>query len=216
MRIVRAGDQAFLVVFDDAIASPASAEVRRLREALTRRPVAGQIDLHPAYASLLVRFDAVRAAADDVEAGIRRVVAATTAQGAAPSRSFEIPVRYGGADGPDLEAVARMTGLTVAEVVDEHARGCYEVSFLGFSPGFPYLTGLPARLATPRHAVPRTRVPPGSVAIAGSQAGIYPLATAGGWNLIGRTSVALFDPSRTPPALLAPGDRVQFVPERTP
>jgi KipI family sensor histidine kinase inhibitor len=126
-------------------------------------------------------------------------------------RLVEIPVRYGGEDGPDLADVAAHCGLAVDEVVRRHGAAEYCVYFIGFQPGFAYLGGLDAALHTPRRAEPRVAVPAGSVGIGGAQTGIYPLATPGGWQLIGRTSLALFDPRAEPPTLLAPGDRVRFV-----
>ena len=121
---------------------------------------------------------------------------------------------YGGEDGPDLANVARHSGLTEKQVVELHASVEYVVWFLGFQPGFPYLGGLPERLAMPRHAEPRLRVPAGSVGIGGAQTGVYPLATPGGWQLLGRTPLALFDPMRQEPVLLRAGDRVRFVPQK--
>jgi KipI family sensor histidine kinase inhibitor len=118
-----------------------------------------------------------------------------------------IPVTY---DGEDLTTVATLTGLSVAEVIDRHTSGVYEVAFVGFAPGFAYLTGLDPTLHVPRLATPRTRVPEGSVAIAGPYAAVYPTPSPGGWNLLGRTAIPVFDPRREPPALLAPGTRVRF------
>ena len=126
-------------------------------------------------------------------------------------RRLEIPVKYGGECGPDLEDVARHTGLSPAEVVRLHASAEYLVYFLGFSPGFPYLGGLPPQLATPRLSAPRKKVSAGSVAIGGSQTGIYSVDTPGGWRIIGRTSVCLFDAGANPPALLRAGDYIRFV-----
>jgi KipI family sensor histidine kinase inhibitor len=125
-------------------------------------------------------------------------------------REIEVPVQYGGEFGPDLPAVAEHAGLTPDEVVARHAAGDYVVFFLGFQPGFAYLGGLDKALHTPRRAVPRLEVPARSVGIGGAQTGIYPAAAPGGWQLIGRTPLALFDPARTPPTLLQPGDRVRF------
>jgi KipI family sensor histidine kinase inhibitor len=125
-------------------------------------------------------------------------------------RDIDIPVIYGGDDGPDLEAVARHTGLTAGDVAARHAAGRYVVFFLGFQPGFAYLGGLDAALHTPRRREPRLAVPAGSVGIGGEQTGIYPSRSPGGWQLIGRTPLALFDPARNPPTLLLPGDRVRF------
>jgi inhibitor of KinA len=216
-RIVRASDQAFLVVFDEAITREAVADVRRLHSWLRLVPLDGVVELHPAYASLLVRFDALRHDAASIERQLRLRLDRLTDHAAPEPRSFEIQVRYGGEDGPDLPEVAAAVGLTTDDVVRAHAATDYEVAFVGFSPGFPYLLGLPESLATPRRASPRRRVPAGSVAIAGLQCGIYPVASPGGWNVIGRTRLALFDASRPSAALLAPGDRVRFVPiERTP
>ena len=129
------------------------------------------------------------------------------------SRAIDIPVIYGGEQGPDLTEVARLSGFTPKQVVELHASVDYVVWFLGFQPGFPYLGGLPASLAMPRRAEPRLKVPAGSVGIGGQQTGIYPLSTPGGWQLIGRTSLPLFSPNREEPILLRPGDTVRFVPQ---
>ena len=126
-------------------------------------------------------------------------------------RKVDIPVVYGGDSGPDLEEVARHTGLSPAEIVKRHTAAEYIVYFIGFQPGFPYLGGLDPRLATPRRSEPRLLVPAGSVGIGGSQTGIYPAASPGGWQLIGRSELQLFDPGASPPTLLQPGDRVRFV-----
>ena len=130
------------------------------------------------------------------------------------SRAIDIPVIYGGEQGPDLTEVARLSGFTPKQVVELHASVDYVVWFLGFQPGFPYLGGLPASLAMPRRAEPRLKVPAGSVGIGGQQTGIYPLSTPGGWQLIGRTSLPLFSPNREEPILLRPGDPVRFVPQK--
>lgn len=124
--------------------------------------------------------------------------------------SVEIPVCYGGEYGPDLDALAEHARLSRDEVIGRHVAAGYTVAMLGFAPGFPYLLGLDPALHVPRRADPRTRVPAGSVAIGGAQTGIYPRELPGGWNLIGRTPLVLFDPDRDPPCLLAPGDRVRF------
>lgn len=130
------------------------------------------------------------------------------------SRTIDIPVIYGGEAGPDLPDVAHHTGLTQKQVVELHASIDYVVWFLGFQPGFPYLGGMPENLATPRRAEPRVRVPAGSVGIGGAQTGIYPLETPGGWNLIGRTELPLFNPLLSDPVLLRPGDTLRFIPRK--
>jgi KipI family sensor histidine kinase inhibitor len=137
----------------------------------------------------------------------------TLASGAIEGRRIDIPVAYGGEHGPDLADVAAHTGLTPAEVVRRHSGGEYIVYLLGFLPGFAFMGGLPPELATPRRAEPRTAVPARSVGIGGEQTGIYPLVSPGGWQLIGRTPLELFDPAAEPPTLLRPGDRVRFVAE---
>ena len=172
----------------------------------------------PAHVTILVPFDPLAIALEDVIGLARNAVAAADSDplfagvDAPGPIAIEIPVRYGGPDGPDLDVVAELHGLRPADVVDLHASATYRVLFLGFAPGFGYLGGLPASLVTPRRASPRERVPAGSVGIAGEQTGVYPLAMPGGWQLIGRTDAVLFDPDRREPALLRPGASVRFVP----
>ena len=171
-------------------------------EALGR--IHGVVNLHPAYASVLIVFDPMRTAHADVER------AAAGAIGGAGRAGVEhrIEVTY---DGPDLEEVARLHGMSAERVVELHTGAEYGVAFLGFVPGFAYLTGLPEALRTPRLAEPRRVVAAGSVGIAGVQTAIYPLATPGGWRLIGRTEARMFDAGREPVSLLQTGDRVRFV-----
>ena len=226
-RIGRLGDAALLVEFDgpaldgQALNGPidaaTNARVHALAHALSTRRPGWVIDLVPAYASLAVFVDeAAFAQTEDplreAEGLLRPMLAEARIERDTPAaRCIEIHVRYGGDDGPDLQRVAEHAGLTPDDVVRRHAGIEYSVAMLGFAPGFPYLLGLDAQLATPRLATPRTRVPAGSVAIGGSQTGLYPRTSPGGWNLIGRTDAVLFDPRNEPPALLAPGDRVRFV-----
>ncbi|QWA12578.1 5-oxoprolinase subunit PxpB [Sodalis ligni] len=129
-------------------------------------------------------------------------------------RAVSIPVIYGGEDGPDLSLVAEFAGMTPSDVVACHAGSAYDVYFIGFQPGFPYLGGLPERLSVPRRGEPRLKVPAGSVGIGGRQTGIYPLASPGGWQIIGRTPLKLFNPDASRPTLLLPGDSVRFVPQK--
>lgn len=174
-------------------------------------------DLTPAYSTLLVHLDPSALGigqASVVERAVRRVLDARGAQASSlgPPRSVEIPVCYDASCGPDLADVAALHRLTPEALVRLHSEATYTVRFLGFSPGFPYLAGLPQKLVTPRLPTPRMRVPAGSVAIAGDQAGIYPRETAGGWRILGRTPITIFDPAATEPAALRPGDQVRFVP----
>ena len=164
----------------------------------------------PAYASLVVHFDLMRIDYQTVSGWIQAQLEGLEERGLPAARVVEIPVIYGGAHGPDLDFVARHNGLTPAEVVAIHSAGEYPVYMLGFTPGFPYLGGLDARIAAPRLETPRSRVPAGSVGIAGSQTGIYSLDSPGGWRLIGWTPLRLFDPAADPPALLNVGDVVKF------
>jgi len=163
----------------------------------------------PAYSSLaviydptLIDFGGVKRAVEGVEAS------AESFEG----ELVEIPVVYGGEYGPDLEFVAKHSGLSVDEVIEIHSKPVYRVYFLGFLPGFAYLGGMDERIAAPRLERPRLKVPSGSVGIAGKQTGIYPIESPGGWRLIGRTPLRLFNPEKEPPTLLQPGDRVKFVP----
>ena len=172
-------------------------------------------DIVPAYASVavFVRPEALAIDADllpRVETWLADAFAEATGADATP-RLVEVPVRYGGSDGPDLAQVARRCGLDEDEVIARHAAAEYTVAMLGFAPGFPYLLGLDPALATPRHAQPRTRVAAGSVGIGGAQTGIYPRESPGGWQIIGRTPLALFEAARAEPSALQPGDRVRFV-----
>lgn len=176
--------------------------------------VAGVQGLIPGMNNLTLTFDPLQTEAADLEQVARRLWARPLRQRQA-GRRVEIPVRYGGEDGPDLAAVATHCGLTPEEVVRRHTATDYVVYFIGFQPGFAYLGGLDEALHTPRRAEPRVTVPAGSVGIGGAQTGIYPLATPGGWQLIGRSRLPLFDPQAEPPTLLAPGDRVRFVAERS-
>jgi KipI family sensor histidine kinase inhibitor len=169
----------------------------------------------PAYASVLVPFDPVALDPDEAGRVVTRLLTELTgapAPAAEAGRLVEIPVHYGGDDGPDLADVAALNDLRPSDVVELHAGTEYRVCFLGFAPGFAYLGTLPAQIATPRLPAPRERIPAGSVGIAGQGTAVYPFALPGGWRIIGRTEVAMWDLTRDSPALLRPGDQVRFVP----
>ena len=212
MTIRPASDRSLLLSFGDEITFDAHLAVARLTRCL--EGVRGILNLHPAYSSVLVDFDPRLRSHAQVEALVLERLASHSGDMPPEPRRVEIPVCYGGESGPDLGDVARHAGLTEERVVELHAAAEYLVYFVGFATCFPYLGGLPPELATPRLAAPRKQVPAGSVAIGGPQAGIYPLASPGGWRLIGRTHRKLFDPSASPPPLLRMGDRVRFVPVR--
>jgi len=199
------------VELGDTLDPGTSARVRALDLALARTPFDGFRESVPTHRSLLVLFDAAVAPFSAVERTLLSLAAAP-AEPPRQGRLHRIPVVYGGEDGPDLAPVAAGRGLSAREAVRLHSQAEYTVFMLGFTPGFPYLGMLPEALECPRRASPRVRVPAGSVAIAARQTGIYPIASPGGWHVLGRTSARLFDPFRDEPALVAPGDRVRFVP----
>jgi inhibitor of KinA len=211
-RFLLAGDTALVVEFGDTIDLVVNRRVHALARALTEHPLPGLGEAVPSYRSLLVHYDPLRLSHVEVESFVAEVLQRCEDAPLPEPRLVEIPTVYGGEHGPDIGFVAEHNGLSVEEVIRLHSEAVYTVYMLGFTPGFPYLGGLPEALATPRLETPRQRVPAGSVGIAGAQTGVYPLATPGGWRLIGWTPLVLFDPARTPPALLQPGDQVRFVP----
>lgn len=210
-RLGRAGNSAILIEFADEINETINDRVHALAEALRTSARPEIRDLIPAYASLLVCYDAQRLTFAEMDAFLRDTLAALTMDAPRPARLVEIPTRYGGEFGPDLTFVAAHNHLTEDEVIRLHTSVVYRVYLLGFLPGFAYLGSVPESIAVPRLETPRTRVPAGSVGIAGRQTGIYPLESPGGWRIIGRTALPLFDPHHEPPTLLRPGDRVRFV-----
>lgn len=215
VRIDRMGDEALLVTLGDALDLDANRRAHRIAAAVggSRQSIPGLGVATPGHASVLVPFDPYRCDEDALRSVLEEIVAAEATPGPSGEGPLhEIVVRYGGVDGADLAEVAARTGLSETDVVRLHAGVEYHVLVLGFVPGFPYLGIVPALLDLPRRATPRVRVPAGSVAIAGRQTGIYPFDTPGGWHLIGRTEAPLWNAARIPPALLAPGDRVRFVP----
>ncbi|MGC2672696.1 MAG: 5-oxoprolinase subunit PxpB [Candidatus Acidiferrum sp.] len=186
--------------------------VRRLLQLMELEPIAGVRNLHPAYCSLLIKFDALKLRHEELEEILRGYVVRMEKMVLPVPRLVEIPVCYGGEYGPDLKDVAELHGITTERVIELHATTTYTTYFLGFAPGFAYLGQLPEALATPRLALPRKFVPIGSVGIAGRQTGVYPISTPGGWRLLGRTPLAMFRLEREEMSLLSIGDRVQFVP----
>jgi KipI family sensor histidine kinase inhibitor len=200
--VVPMGEQALLVRCSDLNT------VHRLHAALREIAPAAVAEVVPGWDSLLlVGRPGAEASLDSLGRQLPDV--RLPARTAVDRRVVEIPVTY---DGPDLADVAKLTGLTRAEVVARHSAPKYVVAFLGFAPGFPYLVGLDPALRVPRLPTPRTSVPAGSVGIAGDQTGVYPRPTPGGWRIVGHTDVPLFDPAASPPTLLAPGDLLRFVP----
>jgi inhibitor of KinA len=230
METIPLGDSALIVrvreQFEDA-AEKTLDEVLRAFQQLRNAAIPGVIELAPAYTTVAVFFDPIAVAKASRTSGemldwlatkIRTTLSSVpTRRGDRRRRSrartmIEIPVCYEPEFAPDLDDVARQAQISTQEVVELHSAAEYRVACIGFVPGFPFLAGLPKKLATPRRATPRKEIPPGSVGIGGAQTGIYPLRSPGGWNLIGRTPLKLFDPAKDPPVLLHAGDRVRFRP----
>ena len=219
VRLYPLGDAAVVVDFGGGINAATHAAIAAFSARLARQPCAGLREVVPAFTTLTVYYDPWQASENGRHAPYERVAtqlralltAAEVAEDASESELVEIPVCYGGAFGPDLAFVAAHTGLSPAEVIARHTGPEYLVHLIGFAPGFPYLGGMDARLATPRRPQPRSLVPAGAVGIAGPQTGIYSLPTPGGWQLIGRTPLALFNPAWAAPSLLRAGQRLRFV-----
>jgi inhibitor of KinA len=228
MEIIPLGDSALIVrvreEFEDAPEETLE-EVLRTFHRLRSAAIPGVIELAPAYTSVGVFFDPIALAKasgtpdalfDWLAKRVREVVAAGARRGRRVRstrravRVVEIPACYDPEFALDIERVAEHAQISASEVVDLHSSAEYRVSCIGFTPGFPFLSGMPKKLAIPRRETPRKEIPAGSVGIGGAQTGIYPLPSPGGWNLIGRTPLKLFDPSKNPPALLQAGDRVRF------
>jgi len=204
----RVGDSAVLVEFSERIDPDINDFIVRLAGAVEASAIAGVRDVVPAYGSLMVHFDPRRTDFEELSTRLRAPVAAREPAGSRPPT--RIPVCYEGEFGPDLADVAAVHGITASDVVALHARPTYRVFMLGFIPGFPYMGIVDEAIATARLDVPRSRVSAGSVGIAGRQTGIYPADSPGGWRILGRTPVRLFDPAAAKPFRFAAGDLVQF------
>ena len=218
--LVHAGDSVVIVELENRIDEGINEQAIHLAGTVETAGIGGVRDVVPTYRSVAVYFDPLRtdyaALSDFLEREAQAVVTAASAESlqADDRPPVRIPVKYGGEGGPDLAAVAAFAKLSEAEVIARHTGRVYRVFMMGFLPGFPYLGSVDPAIAAPRRTTPRLRVPAGSVGIAGSQTGIYPLETPGGWQLIGQTSVKLFELSRPDPFLLEPGDSVEFFAER--
>lgn len=211
-KILPLGDAAVVLQLSPQIDDDINRQVLALERALYAAGIPGVIATVPAYASLTVHYDPVQTDFQTLRDGLLQRLSAPGEVILQEGKTVEVPVIYGGERGADLESVARHCRLPVDEVIRRHAATDYRVHFIGFLPGFPYLGGMHPSLATPRLSTPRAIVKAGSVGIAGAQTGIYPLDSPGGWRIIGWTPLKLFNSFADPPALLAPGDRVRFVP----
>lgn len=219
------GDRALSLRFRQEISDSVRRDVMAAADALTKAqkeaksqggPLAYVTDMVPSYAALLLVFDPLKTSGKELAQEVETVLGRISGQRPARTggRLILIPVRYGNEEGPDLARVAKLHNMTQQEVIRRHCRSVYPVYMLGFLAGFPYLGGMDPTLETPRLDVPRTAVAAGSVGIAGGQTGIYPIASPGGWNLIGRTDLVLYDPDRKDPFLIHPGDRIKFTDAR--
>ena len=211
-RIVPAGESALIVEFEERIDPDVNARAIACADAIQAAHLAGVRDVVPTYRSVAVYFDPLRTDHAALTACLERSADQPLTPASAPRVAIRIPVCYGGDFGPDLAGVASFAGIAESDVVRVHSGPTYRVFMLGFVPGFAYLGIVDARIAVPRHTTPRVRVPAGSVGIAGMQTGVYSAETPGGWQLIGRTPVKPFDPSRDDPFLMKAGDAVQFYP----
>lgn len=212
IKIYTAGDSSVLIQFGQEIAPEINAKITAFVHLMRAQHVEGVTDIIPAFTSLLINYDPRVTSYQTLKNRLVKLIRLDVSKEASASRIFEIPVCYGGTYGPDLDHIAEHAGLTPQEVIDIHCSRDYLIYMLGFLPGFSYLGGLDERIHTPRLANPRIKIPAGSVGIGGSQTGIYPLDSPGGWQLLGLTPVKTYDPNREIPILFEAGDYIRFVP----
>jgi len=208
------GDSGLILVFGDSISMETNNRIRLAAAEIEALGIEGIIELVPAYCTILVVYDPLKIGFEELRKRLEFLEESTGDVSALAEKRKKcvLPVCYGGHNGPDLENVASHKGLTIQEVVEIHSDANYVVYMIGFTPGFPYLGGMDERIATPRLLSPREKIPAGSVGIAGSQTGVYPMQSPGGWQIIGRTPIRIFDPERENPALLSAGMVVKFKP----
>lgn len=209
-KYLTAGDKGLVIEFGNEISKPINEKIRSMVLAIEKAGLTGLSELVPTYRSLLVYYDPLQWSYQKLVQRLQELEGELNSLQLPQPKVTLLPVLYGGEYGPDLPFVCENTGLTPEEVIDIHTSRDYLIYMIGFTPGFPYLGGMDERIATPRLQNPRTKIPAGSVGIAGSQTGVYPIESPGGWQLIGRTPVKLYDPHRATPVLLAAGDYVRF------
>jgi inhibitor of KinA len=212
-KLLPLGDSALLIQFGDQIDLEINQRIHALDALLRANSISGIVEMVPAYATLLIHYDPLASTYAQISDWVYAEMDRVESSASRKPRQIEVPVRYGGVLGPDLEWIAAHNHLSVADVIRLHTNQTYTVYMMGFTPGFPYMGKLHASLITPRLDSPRTLVRAGSVAIAGEQTGIYPIDSPGGWQVIGWTSLRLFDPSSDTPFLFAPGDEARFTVE---
>ncbi|MFZ5966238.1 MAG: 5-oxoprolinase subunit PxpB [Bacillota bacterium] len=211
-KYLTAGDKALLLEFGNTISEEINHKVRSMMIAIERKKINGIIEMTPTYRSLMIHYNPLMVQYQDLTHSLQTLEQELDSIEIPLPKVIEIPTLYGGEYGPDIENVANHNGVSVEDVIMIHASRKYLIYMLGFTPGFPYLGGMDERIATPRLKTPRTKISGGSVGIAGNQTGIYPIDSPGGWQLIGKTPVKLYDPNREAPILLSAGDYIRFVP----
>lgn len=205
-----AGDRALNIEFGNTISQEINSKIRAMTVAMETKEIKGVVEVVPTYRSVMVHYDSLKTSHQELVDTLRNLEKNLEHIDLPAPEVIEIPTLYGGEYGPDIENVAKHNQLTVEEVIKIHTAKEYLIYMLGFTPGFPYLGGMDTRIATPRLKSPRTKIPGGSVGIAGEQTGIYPIDSPGGWQLIGRTPLSLFDPGRDNPILLKAGNYISF------
>lgn len=210
--ILTAGDSSLLIQFGNEISPEINQRIKATVQLMREQHIEGVLDVIPAFCSLLINYDPRVISYSEITKRMKKLLKAETKVGEEKKKVFEIPVCYGGKYGPDLAYIAEHAGMTEEEVIALHSSKDYLIYMLGFLPGFCYLGGLDERLHTPRLATPRIKIDAGSVGIGGSQTGIYPMDSPGGWQLMGMTPVKTYDPDREVPILVEAGDYIRFVP----
>ncbi|MCJ7690471.1 MAG: 5-oxoprolinase subunit PxpB [Clostridiaceae bacterium] len=210
-KYLNAGDRALVIEFGDSIEEQINAKIRSLTLAIETEGIIGIIETIPTYRSLMIIYEPMLIELDELIDKVKYIETKMDEMKLPDAKIIEIPTLYGGEYGPDLKFVAEHNKISLEEVIKIHTSRSYLIYMIGFTPGFPYLGGMNDKIATPRLQNPRTKIPVGSVGIAGSQTGIYPIESPGGWQLIGRTPVKLYDPYRKEPVLLNAGDYIKFV-----
>lgn len=212
IRILTAGDSSLLVEFGKEISPDINRKIAATVQLMKEQHIEGVVDIIPAFCSLLINYDPRVISYEEMKQRMQDLIRVDAKAEAGRKRVFEIPVCYGGEYGPDIANIAKNAGLSEKEVIEIHSSRDYLIYMLGFLPGFTYLGGLDERIHTPRLATPRIKINAGSVGIGGSQTGIYPLDSPGGWQLMGMTPVKTYDPEREIPILVEAGDYIRFVP----
>ncbi len=211
IKIVPEGDSSLLIQFEQVISPEVNQRIAAAAKLIRAQQISGITDMIPTYCSLLVNYNPLVISYDALYKRVESIVRMESHQESGSKKVWEIPVLYGGTYGPDLATIAEHAGLSEEEVIKIHTGTDYLIYMLGFLPGFTYLGGLDERIHTPRLASPRVRIPAGSVGIGGSQTGIYPMDSPGGWQLMGMTPIKTYDPERDTPILVEAGDYIRFV-----